>query len=156
MEYRTLGTSDLQLSAITYGAFAIGGNMWGGNEEKDSIHAVQASIEHGVTTLDTAPFYGFGLSEEMIGKAIKGRDRSKIQLLTKFGLVWDGSNGGKGEFFFDAELLSPSISMLPKKASSRRWKRASAAWGRTISTCCRYTGLTARRLSKRPWKPWTY
>lgn len=61
----------MQLSAITYGAFAIGGNMWGGNEEKDSIHAVQASIEHGVTTLDTAPFYGFGLSEEMIGKAIK-------------------------------------------------------------------------------------
>ena len=106
MEYRTLGTSDLQLSAITYGAFAIGGNMWGGNEEKDSIHAVQASIEHGVTTLDTAPFYGFGLSEEMIGKAIKGRDRSKIQLLTKFGLVWDGSNGGKGEFFFDAVNIS--------------------------------------------------
>ena len=109
MEYRTLGTSDLQLSAITYGAFAIGGSMWGGNEGKDSIGAVQASIEHGVTTLDTAPFYGFGLSEEMIGKAIKGYDRSKIQLLTKFGLVWDGSNKGKGEFFFDAEKDGTSV-----------------------------------------------
>jgi len=103
MEYRKLGKTDLELSAITYGAFAIGGNMWGGNEKKDSIESVRASIDHGVTTLDTAPFYGFGLSEEMIGEAIKGYDRSKIQLLTKFGLVWDGSNQGKGEFFFDAE-----------------------------------------------------
>lgn len=103
MEYRTLGNTDLELSAITYGSFAIGGNMWGGNEQKDSIESVKASIDNGVTTLDTAPFYGFGVSEEMIGKAIKGYDRTKIQLLTKFGLVWDGSNHGKGEFFFDAE-----------------------------------------------------
>lgn len=103
MEYKILGESGLELSAITYGAFAIGGNMWGGNEKKDSIASVHASLDHGVTTLDTAPFYGFGRSEEMIGEAIKGKDRSRIQLLTKFGLVWDGSNNGKGEFFFDAE-----------------------------------------------------
>jgi len=103
MEYRKLGKTDLALSAITYGAFAIGGNMWGGNEKKDSIESVQASIDHGVTTLDTAPFYGFSLSEEMIGEAIRGYDRTKLQLLTKFGLIWDGSNQGKGEFFFDAE-----------------------------------------------------
>ncbi|RAJ78970.1 aryl-alcohol dehydrogenase-like predicted oxidoreductase [Chitinophaga dinghuensis] len=103
MEYRKLGNTTLELSAITYGAFAIGGNMWGGNEKKDSIASVKASIDNGVTTLDTAPFYGFGLSEEMIGEAIKGYDRTKIQLLTKFGLVWDNSNQGKGEFFFDAE-----------------------------------------------------
>lgn len=76
--------------------------MWGGNEKEDSIASVHASLDHGVTSIDTAPFYGFGLSEEMIGEAIKGKDRSKIQLLTKFGLVWDGSNHGKGEFFFDA------------------------------------------------------
>lgn len=103
MEYRLLGNSDLELSAITHGAFAIGGNMWGGNEKKDSIESIHASLDHGVTSIDTAPFYGFGLSEEMIGQSIKGKDRSKIQLLTKFGLVWDGSNKGKGEFFFDAE-----------------------------------------------------
>ncbi|MBY0067891.1 MULTISPECIES: aldo/keto reductase [Empedobacter] len=109
MEYRKLGNTDLELSAITYGAFAIGGNMWGGNEQKDSIASVQASIENGVTTLDTAPFYGFGLSEKMIGEAIKGYDRTKIQLLTKFGLVWDGSNKGKGEFFFDAEENGKAI-----------------------------------------------
>ncbi|WP_159469822.1 aldo/keto reductase [Dyadobacter sp. 3J3] len=102
MEYRKLGTTDLNLSAITYGAFAIGGSMWGGNEKQDSIDAIHASLDHGVTSIDTAPFYGFGLSEELIGEAIKGRDRSKIQILTKFGLVWDKSNNGKGEHFFDA------------------------------------------------------
>lgn len=101
MEFRQLGNSELKLSAITYGAFAIGGNMWGGNEKKDSIASVQAAVDNGVTTIDTAPFYGFGLSEELIGEAIKGYDRSAIQLLTKFGLVWDGSNEGKGDHFFD-------------------------------------------------------
>ena len=109
MEYRKLGKTDLKLSAITYGAFAIGGSMWGGNEKQDSIKAIHASLDHGVTSLDTAPFYGFGLSEELIGEAIKGRDRSKIQLLTKFGLVWDGSNKEKGEFFFDAGSDGKSI-----------------------------------------------
>lgn len=109
MEYRKLGKTDLALSAITYGAFAIGGNMWGGNEKKDSIESVQASIDHGITTLDTAPFYGFGLSEEMIGEAIRGYDRTKIQLLTKFGLIWDESNQGRGEFFFDAEESGKKI-----------------------------------------------
>ena len=103
MEYRKLGESGLELSAITYGAFAIGGTLWGGTEKQDSIGAIQASIDNGVTSIDTAPFYGLGLSEKLIGEAIKGRDRSKIQLLTKFGLVWDGSNNGKGEFFFDAQ-----------------------------------------------------
>lgn len=109
MEYRKLGNTNLELSAITYGAFAIGGTMWGGNQRQDSIKSIKASIEHGVTTIDTAPFYGFGLSEEMIGEAIKGYDRSKIQLLSKFGLVWDRSNNNKGEFFFNADDEVKSI-----------------------------------------------
>ncbi|MGM9476146.1 aldo/keto reductase [Pedobacter sp. GSP4] len=103
MEYRKLGNTGVELSTITYGAFAIGGTMWGGNEKKDSIEAIHAAIDNGITTLDTAPFYGYGLSEELIGEALKGKDRSKIQLLTKFGLVWDGSNNGKGEHFFDMQ-----------------------------------------------------
>ena len=94
MEYRTLGNTELKLSTITHGAFAIGGSMWGGNEKKDSIDSIHASLDHGVTSIDTAPFYGFGLSEEIIGEAIKGKDRSNIQLLTKFWLVWDESNAG--------------------------------------------------------------
>jgi aryl-alcohol dehydrogenase-like predicted oxidoreductase len=103
MEYRKLGDSDLLLSAITYGSFAIGGTMWGGTEKKEASEAIHASLDNGVTTIDTAPFYGFGLSEELIGEAIKGLDRSKIQLLTKFGMVWDGSNNGRGDFMWDQE-----------------------------------------------------
>ena len=83
--------------------------MWGGNEKQDSLDAIRASIDNGVTSLDTAPFYGFGLSEALIGEAIKGRERSKVQLLTKFGLVWDGSNQGQGEFFFDARDTDKKI-----------------------------------------------
>jgi aryl-alcohol dehydrogenase-like predicted oxidoreductase len=103
MEYRKLGDSDLQLSTITYGSFAIGGTMWGGTEKKEATDAILASLDNGVTTIDTAPFYGFGLSEELIGEAIKGRYRSNIQLLTKFGMVWDGSNNGRGDFMWDQE-----------------------------------------------------
>ncbi|MFC0321817.1 MULTISPECIES: aldo/keto reductase [Olivibacter] len=109
MEYRKLGNTDLKLPVITHGAFAIGGNMWGGNDKQDSISSILASLDHGVSAIDTAPFYGFGLSEELVGEAIKGRDRTSIQLLSKFGLVWDGSNKGKGVFFFDAEESGKKI-----------------------------------------------
>lgn len=100
---RNLGKSDLKISPIALGAFAIGGTMWGGNDKKDSIEAIHASIDNGVTSIDTAPFYGLGLSEELIGEALKGKDRSKVEILTKFGLVWDGSNNAKGEYFFDVD-----------------------------------------------------
>ena len=103
MEYRKLGDSDLHLSAITYGSFAIGGTMWGGTEKKEAMEAIITSIDHGVTTIDTAPFYGLGLSEELIGESIKELDRSKVQLLTKFGMVWDGSNKGMGDFMWNQE-----------------------------------------------------
>jgi len=103
MEYRKLGLTDIDVSVITYGSFAIGGTMWGGTEKSDAKEAIEASLDLGVSTLDTAPFYGLGLSEELIGETIRGKDRSKIQLLTKFGMVWDGSNQGKGDFMFDIE-----------------------------------------------------
>jgi Predicted oxidoreductases (related to aryl-alcohol dehydrogenases) len=103
MEYRKLGNTDLELSVITYGSFAIGGTMWGGSEKKEAKDAIIASIYHGVTTLDTAPFYGLGLSEALIGESIKGFERSKLQILTKFGMVWDGSNNGGGDYMFDVK-----------------------------------------------------
>lgn len=118
MEYRKLGATDLELSVIAHGAFALGGTMWGGNEKQDSINSIHASLDHGVTSIDTAPFYGFGLSEELVGEAIKGKDRSKIQLLTKFGLVWDGSNKGKGEFSLMLQTMERPfrfINMPPEK-----------------------------------------
>ncbi|MGZ8551952.1 MAG: aldo/keto reductase [Chitinophagaceae bacterium] len=100
MEYRQLGQSDLELSVITFGAWAIGGWMWGGAERKDAIDAIKASYNHGVTSIDTAPVYGQGLSEEIVGDAIQGIPRDKIQLLTKFGMRWDIT---KGDFAFKSE-----------------------------------------------------
>ncbi|HEY8916708.1 MAG TPA: aldo/keto reductase [Chitinophaga sp.] len=93
MEYRQLGESNLKVSAITFGAWAIGGWMWGGAERKDALEAIRVSIDHGVTSIDTAPIYGQGLSEEIVGEAIKGQQRDQLQILTKFGMRWDLDKG---------------------------------------------------------------
>lgn len=93
MEYRTLGNTDLKLSVVTFGAWAAGGWMWGGTEKNKSVEAIKAAYDHGVTSIDTAPVYGQGLSEEIVGEAIKDISRDKVQVLTKYGLRWDTSKG---------------------------------------------------------------
>lgn len=70
MQYRKLGTTDIDTSVIGFGAWAIGGWMWGGAEEKDAIRAIDTAIDHGINLVDTAPMYGYGRSEEIVGKAI--------------------------------------------------------------------------------------
>jgi len=97
MQFRELGKSGIQTSVIGIGTWAIGGWMWGGTDEKQSIEAIQAGLDHGVNLVDTAPVYGFGLSEEVVGKAIAGR-RDRVVLATKCGLRWDAA---QGEFFFE-------------------------------------------------------
>ncbi|MFA6542734.1 MAG: aldo/keto reductase, partial [Bacteroidota bacterium] len=97
MRYKKIGNSDLTLSAVTFGAWAAGGWMWGGSEPKAAVEAMRASIDAGMTSIDTAPAYGQGLSEELVGEAIKGIPRDKVQILTKYGLRWEMN---KGEFFF--------------------------------------------------------
>jgi methylglyoxal reductase len=71
--------------------------MWGGTDVKKSVRSVQASLDAGVNFVDTAPAYGLGLSERIVGEAIRGR-RDKVILATKCGLVWHTS---KGTFFVD-------------------------------------------------------
>ncbi|MDB5230607.1 MAG: aldo/keto reductase [Chitinophagaceae bacterium] len=93
MEYRMLGTSGLELPVITFGAWAAGGWMWGGTERKDAIEAIRAAYAEGVTAIDTAPIYGQGESEEIVGEAIKTLPRDKIQVLTKYGMRWDSKHG---------------------------------------------------------------
>lgn len=93
MEYRKLGNSDLPVSAITFGAWAAGGWMWGGTERNEAIKAIRAAYDVGVTSIDTAPIYGQGNSEEIIGKAIKDLPRDKVQILTKYGMRWDLAKG---------------------------------------------------------------
>ena len=100
MIYKKLGNTDLQLSEITFGAWAIGGWMWGGADWNDAVKAIRAAYHEGMTSIDTAPIYGQGRSEEIVGEAIKGIPRDKVQILTKFGLRWDMK---KGEFYFPSK-----------------------------------------------------
>jgi aryl-alcohol dehydrogenase-like predicted oxidoreductase len=93
MEYRQLANTDLKVSAITFGAWAIGGWMWGGADRKDALEAIHASYEQGVTSIDTAAIYGQGRSEEIVGEALRSLPRDKVQILTKFGMRWDEKKG---------------------------------------------------------------
>ena len=93
MEFRNLGESDLKVSVVTFGAWAAGGWMWGGTERKDAVEAIRAAYDLGVTSIDTAPVYGQGKSEEIVGEAIKNIPRDKIQILTKYGMRWDLTKG---------------------------------------------------------------
>ncbi len=100
MELRQLGKSDVRVTPMAFGAWAIGGWMWGGAEEAEAIEAINAAYHAGITTIDTAPVYGMGRSEELVGKAMEGKPRASYQLLTKFGLNWQTA---EGEFFFDSQ-----------------------------------------------------
>ena len=99
MMTREIGSSGISTSAVGLGTWAIGGWMWGGTDEQASIAAIQASIDEGVTLIDTAPAYGMGRSEEIVGLAIKGR-RDKVVLATKCGLVWHVQ---RGNYFFSQQ-----------------------------------------------------
>ncbi|MEP3332907.1 aldo/keto reductase [Sedimentitalea sp.] len=94
-----IGKSGIEASAIGLDTWAIGGWMWGGTDEAKSIDAIRTSIDEGVTLIDTAPAYGQGTAEDIVGKALKGR-RDKVVLATKCGLVWHTQ---KGNHFFDVD-----------------------------------------------------
>jgi aryl-alcohol dehydrogenase-like predicted oxidoreductase len=100
MKYRKLENTDLMLSEVTFGAWAAGGWMWGGTERQEAIDAIRLSYSLGVTSIDTAPIYGQGTSEEIVGEAIKGLPRDRFQLLTKYGMRWDLK---KGDFGFSSK-----------------------------------------------------
>ncbi len=97
MNMRKLGHSDIDASVIGLGTWAMGGWMWGGTDEAASIKAIQVSIDSGVNLIDTAPAYGLGKAEMLVGKAIQGQ-RDKVVLATKCGLVWHTK---QGNHFFD-------------------------------------------------------
>lgn len=98
MVLKTLGTSSVKVTPLAFGAWAIGGWMWGGAEEKTALRAIRAAFDLGMTTIDTAPVYGFGKSEELVAKGLEGLSRDKYQILTKFGMNWETQ---QGEYFFD-------------------------------------------------------
>ncbi len=97
MRYRPLGKTDLQLPVVSFGAWAIGGWMWGGSDDDDAVRALHAAIDNGISCIDTAPIYGMGRSEMVVGKAIADR-REQVVLASKCGMRWDLE---EGERFFE-------------------------------------------------------
>ncbi len=95
MIYRKLGNSDLNISVITLGAWSFGSdNAWWGNQpEKESFEAMDAYIENGGNIIDTAPIYGKGKSEKVVGEFLRKNNlRNKVYIATKVGLRWDSNN----------------------------------------------------------------
>lgn len=94
MNYKKLGNTDLNLPAVSFGAWAIGGWFWGGPDDDNAIQALHAALDVGITCIDTAPTYGMGHSEVIVGKALQGR-REGVILATKCGMRWDRAEGHK-------------------------------------------------------------
>jgi aryl-alcohol dehydrogenase-like predicted oxidoreductase len=91
METIEIRGTGLRPSRIGLGTWAIGGWMWGGTDEETAVHTIHAAIERGITLIDTAPIYGFGRSEEIVGRALADDDRRRrVVLATKVGLEWRG------------------------------------------------------------------
>src|SRR5260370_12332038 len=70
MEFVDIPGTSMRVSRVALGTWAIGGWMWGGSNENDAISAIHAALERGINLIDTAPVYGFGRSEEIVGKAL--------------------------------------------------------------------------------------
>src|ERR1700704_6521167 len=89
MQFAGIPGTSLEVSRVAIGTWAIGGWMWGGSEEQESIDTLPAALEQGITVVDTAPVYGFGRSEEIVGKALAAPGlRSRAVIATKAGLEW--------------------------------------------------------------------
>lgn len=104
MLYTRLEHADLEISRLILGTWAIGGTHWGPYDESQAILAVETAIDLGITTIDTAPAYGTGHSEELIGRVIKGK-RERVVIATKCGL--DMENGFRRDLtppFMEKEL----------------------------------------------------
>lgn len=91
MEYVTVSGLNREASRIGLGTWSIGGFMWGGTDEQEALQTIRAALEHGINLIDTAPAYGLGHSEEVVGRALaQYAKREEIIIATKVGLEWRG------------------------------------------------------------------
>src|SRR6266851_3864579 len=89
MEFVDIPGTKLRASRVALGTWAMGGWMWGGTDERQSVDTIRAALEQGVYLIDTAPVYGFGVSEEIVGKALATAElRSRAIISTKVGIEW--------------------------------------------------------------------
>jgi aryl-alcohol dehydrogenase-like predicted oxidoreductase len=86
-EFVDIPATSLKVSRVALGTWAMGGWMWGGADENQSVATIRAALDQGINLIDTAPVYGFGVSEEIVGKALTGL-RSRVVIATKVGLEW--------------------------------------------------------------------
>jgi aryl-alcohol dehydrogenase-like predicted oxidoreductase len=92
MEYATVKGLNRKVSRIGLGTWAIGGFMWGGTDEREALETIRTALEHGITLIDTAPAYGFGSAEELVGRALaQYGKREQVIIATKVGLEWRGT-----------------------------------------------------------------
>jgi aryl-alcohol dehydrogenase-like predicted oxidoreductase len=90
-EFAHIPGTTLRVSRVALGTWAMGGWMWGGSDDGESIATIQEALDQGINLIDTAPVYGFGESEEIVGKALEsGHLRSQAVIATKVGLEWRG------------------------------------------------------------------
>jgi aryl-alcohol dehydrogenase-like predicted oxidoreductase len=120
MELRKLGNSSVKVTPLAFGAWAIGGWLWGGAEERDALRAIRTAYDLGITSIDTAPVYGFGKSEELLGQAMAGVPRDRYQILTKYGMNWQTH---QGEYYFDTFDRNDKPVKMYKYASKEKVKQ---------------------------------
>jgi aryl-alcohol dehydrogenase-like predicted oxidoreductase len=112
MKYNELGNTGLEVSAIAQGTWALGAAGWGDIDDKNSIKTIRKAVDLGVTLIDTAPIYGMGHSEEVVGKAVAGM-RDKVVIATKCGLV--SGEGNKVERVLTAESIRKEVDVSLKR-----------------------------------------
>ena len=94
MKTRQIGKSGITASAIALGTWSMGGDaQWGAQDDEASLKAIHSAVEHGINTIDTAPAYGFGYSERLVGRAIREIPREKLVIQTKCGFWWRDDEG---------------------------------------------------------------
>ncbi len=130
MERAILAGTSLEVSRVALGTWAIGGWMWGGTDEAESIATIRAAVQRGINLIDTAPAYGFGRSEEIVGKALaEGNLRSRVLIATKVGLEWQGGkvfrNASRARILQEVEDFcvgfEPTTSTFTKSTGPTHW-----------------------------------
>ncbi len=95
LETIAIPATNLNPTRIALGTWAIGGWMWGGSDEAESIRTIRSAVDRGINLIDTAPIYGFGHSEEIVGRALEEIGRHKVLIATKVGLDWPDRHQGR-------------------------------------------------------------